>query len=207
MSEIMPRDRNMNNGNSESMIVMPELASLSRRSFFGKTGVLTLSATAVALLAGCGTMAAQSNEPGTSDIEIMNGLLGAEQEAIAAYQLGADSGLLQPAVAQLALAFQRDHSEHEKVLADTIRQLGGAPAPAQSDYNFPVADLKSQADVLALVADLEQGIISAYVQAVSAFQKGDLRAAAASILGAEAMHWAVLRSALGENPVPSAFVS
>jgi hypothetical protein len=207
VSEIMPRDRNMNNGNSESMIVMPELASLSRRSFFGKTGVLTLSATAVALLAGCGTMAAQSNEPGTSDIEIMNGLLGAEQEAIAAYQLGADSGLLQPAVAQLALAFQRDHSEHEKVLADTIRQLGGAPAPAQSDYNFPVADLKSQADVLALVADLEQGIISAYVQAVSAFQKGDLRAAAASILGAEAMHWAVLRSALGENPVPSAFVS
>ena len=207
MSEIMPRDRNMNNGNSESMIVMPELASLSRRSFFGKTGVLTLSATAVALLAGCGTMAAQSNEPGTSDIEIMNGLLGAEQEAIAAYQLGADSGLLQPAVAQLALAFQRDHSEHEKVLADTIRQLGGAPAPAQSDYNFPVADLKSQADVLALVADLEQGIISAYVQAVSAFQKGDLRAAAASILGAEAMHWAVPRSALGENPVPSAFVS
>ena len=207
MSEIMPRDRNMNNGNSESMIVMPELASLSRRSFFGKTGVLTLSATAVALLAGCGTMAAQSNEAGTSDIEILNGAIGADQEAIAAYQLGADSGLLQPAVAQLALAFQRDHSEHEKVLADTIRQLGGAPAPAQSDYNFPVADLKSQADVLALVADLEQGIISAYVQAVSAFQKGDLRAAAASILGAEAMHWAVLRSALGENPVPSAFVS
>lgn len=207
MSEIMPRDRNMNNGNSELIIVMPELASLSRRSFFGKTGVLTLSATAVALLAGCGTMAAQSNEPGTSDIEIMNGLLGAEQEAIAAYQLGADSGLLQPAVAQLALAFQRDHSEHEKVLADTIRQLGGAPAPAQSDYNFPVADLKSQADVLALASDLEQGIVSAYVQAVSAFQKDDLRAAAASILGAEAMHWAVLRSALGENPVPSAFVS
>jgi rubrerythrin len=207
VSEIMPRDRNMNNVNSESMIVMPEPASLSRRSFFGKTGALTLSATAVALLAGCGTMAAQSNEAGTSDIEILNGAIGAEQEAIAAYQLGVDSGLLQPAVAQLALAFQRDHSEHEKVFADTIRQLGGAPAPAQSDYNFPVADLKSQADVLAFVADLEQGVVSAYVQAVSAFQNSDLKAAAASILGAEAMHWAVLRSALGENPVPSAFVS
>jgi rubrerythrin len=207
VSEIMPRDRNMNNGNSESMIVVPEPAPLSRRSFFGKTGALTLSATAVALLAGCGTMAAQSNEAGTSDIEILNGALGAEQEAIAAYQLGVDSGLLRPAVAQLALAFQRDHSEHEKVLADTIRQLGGAPAPTQSDYNFPVAGIKSQADVLAFVADLEQGAVSAYVQAVSDFQDGDLKAAAASILGAEAMHWAVLRSALGENPVPSAFVS
>ena len=35
----------------------------------------------------------------------------------------------------------------------------------------------------------------------------DLAKAAASILGDEAMHWAVLRQALGQNPVPDAFVS
>ena len=35
----------------------------------------------------------------------------------------------------------------------------------------------------------------------------DLAKAAASILGDEAMHWAILRNALGEVPVPSAFVS
>ena len=39
------------------------------------------------------------------------------------------------------------------------------------------------------------------------FANRDLSKAAASILGDEAMHWAVLRQALGENPVPSAFVS
>ena len=166
-----------------------------------------MSATAVSLLAGCGIKAAQSDEASTSDIEILNGALDAEQEAIAAYQLGADSALLQPPVAQLALAFQRDHSEHEKVLADTIRQLGGVPAPTRSDYDFPLADLRSQADVLAFLADLEQDALSTYVQAVSAFENSDLRTAAASILGAEAMHWAVLRGTLGENPVPSAFVS
>lgn len=180
---------------------------VSRRKFFGGAGKLTLSATAVALLAGCNTMAMEKNDAQASDLDILNGALGAEQEAIAAYQLGADSGLLEPAVAQVALAFQRDHSEHAKVLSDTIRQLGGTPAPARSDYNFPVADIKSQPDVLAFAADLEQGAVSAYFQAVSAFQNGDLKSAAASILGAEAMHWAVLRSALGENPVPSAFVS
>jgi len=206
MSEIMPRDRTMNNGNSEPMIVL-EPAPLSRRRFFRKTGILTLSATAVSLLAGCSIKAAQSDEASTSDIEILNGALDAEQEAIAAYQLGADSALLQPAVAQLALAFQRDHSEHEKVLADTILQLGGVPAPARSDYDFPLAELKYQADVLAFLADLEQDALSTYVQAVSAFENGDLRTAAASILGAEAMHWAVLRGTLGKNPVPSAFVS
>lgn len=193
--------------NSSSLIVAPSPNLVSRRGFFSTTGTLTLSATAVALLAGCGTMAAKSNDAAVSDFDILNGAVGAEQEAIAAYQLGADSGLLEPAVAQVALAFQRDHSEHLKILSDTIRQLGGTPAPAKSDYNFPVADLKSQADVLAFAADLEQGAVSAYVQAVSDFQNGDLRTAAASILGAEAMHWAVLRSALGENPVPSAFVS
>jgi len=35
----------------------------------------------------------------------------------------------------------------------------------------------------------------------------DLAQAAASILGDEAMHWAVLRQALGEAPVPAAFMS
>ncbi|HKB84390.1 MAG TPA: ferritin-like domain-containing protein, partial [Burkholderiales bacterium] len=34
----------------------------------------------------------------------------------------------------------------------------------------------------------------------------DLSRAAASILGDEAMHWAILRQVLGEDPVPAAFV-
>jgi hypothetical protein len=39
------------------------------------------------------------------------------------------------------------------------------------------------------------------------FGNRDLAKAAASILGDEAMHWAILRQALGEVPVPSAYVS
>ena len=35
----------------------------------------------------------------------------------------------------------------------------------------------------------------------------ELSKAAASILGDEAMHWAILRNALGDTPVPAAFVS
>jgi hypothetical protein len=41
----------------------------------------------------------------------------------------------------------------------------------------------------------------------AAVRQSDLAKAAASILGDEAMHWAVLRNALGEAPVPSAFMS
>ena len=37
--------------------------------------------------------------------------------------------------------------------------------------------------------------------------KGDAAASDASILGDEAMHWAILRQALGETPVPEPFIS
>lgn len=67
--------------------------------------------------------------------------------------------------------------------------------------------LKSQGDVLQFAADLERGAVSAYLGAVPLLGEPDLAKAAASILGDEAMHWAVLRQALGQNPVPNAFVS
>jgi hypothetical protein len=54
---------------------------------------------------------------------------------------------------------------------------------------------------------LEKGAVSAYLGAVPLFGNRDLAKAAASILGDEAMHWAVLRNALGEAPVPSAFMA
>jgi hypothetical protein len=41
---------------------------------------------------------------------------------------------------------------------------------------------------------------------VPKFDDRELSRAAATILGDEAMHWAVLRNALGEAPVPAAFV-
>ena len=49
--------------------------------------------------------------------------------------------------------------------------------------------------------------MSAYLGAVPLFGYRDLAKAAASILGDEAMHLAILRQALSEVPVPSAFMS
>jgi len=64
-----------------------------------------------------------------------------------------------------------------------------------------------QSGLLRFAATLEKGAVSAYLGAVPVFGNRDLAKAAASILGDEAMHWAILRNALGEAPVPSAFVS
>jgi rubrerythrin len=178
----------------------------ARRAFLGKSGLL-LTGAAVALLAGRDALAAKRDKSAASDASILNSALGAELEAIAAYQVGAESGLLQKPVLDLAVTFQGHHKEHADVLARTIAKLGGKPVVAKAKYVFPTDKLKNQADVLRFAATLEKGAVSAYLGAVPIFGNRDLAKAAASILGDEAMHWAILRNALGEVPVPSAFVS
>ena len=188
-----------------SFLQMPDPIT-ARRAFLGQSG-LVLSGAAVALLAGKHALAAQSGNATVNDVQILNTALAAELEAIAAYQLGAESKLLQKPVLDLALTFQGHHKEHADVLAKTVSKLGGKPVAAKTKYNFPVEQLTSQAEVLKFAAQLEQGAVSAYLGAVPLFNNRDLSKAAASILGDEAMHWAILRQALGQAPVPSAFVS
>jgi rubrerythrin len=180
----------------------------ARRAFLGRSGVL-LSGAAVALLAGRDALAAkgQGRDATASDARILNTALAAELEAVAAYQLGAESGLLQKPVLDLAVTFQGHHKEHADLLSKTIVKLGGKPGAAKARYAFPGETLKTQNDVLRFAATLEKGAVSAYLGAVPVFANRDLAKAAASILGDEAMHWAILRNALGEPPVPSAFVS
>ena len=193
-----------------SLIIPSQTINLARRSLLSRAGRATLSAAAVAILAGCESMAsskmADAADP-AADIKILNTALSAEYEAIAAYQVGAESGLLQPEVLTLAVTFQSQHKEHAGVLSSTIGKLGGTATGPKTKYEFPVEKLKTQADVLAFAASLEKGAVSADLGAVALFANRDLAKAAASILGDEAMHWVVLRNALGDVPVPAAFVA
>jgi len=189
-------------------VVSQDLLLLRRRAF--TTGAV-LSAGAVALLAGREALAANAKTGAAAteaDVRILNTALAAEFEAVAAYQVGAESGLLSSGVLAVAVQFQGHHKEHAAAIAATVRKLGGRAVSAKAKYTFPVEQLKSQVDVVRFAAGLEQGAISAYLGAVSLFADRALAQVAASILGDEAMHWAVLRQVLGETPaVPSAFMS
>lgn len=181
-------------------------AQPARRLFLFETTALTLSGAAVALLAGAPRLAAaHSAKQAGTDLQILNAALAAEREAIAAYQLGAESGLLQQPVLKVAVGFQGHHKAHADVLAGTIRKLGGTVAEETASYDFPVNKLKSQKDVLEFAAKLERGAVTAYASAIPKFDNRELAHAAASIVTDEAMHWAVLRNALGLDPVPGAF--
>lgn len=194
-------------------LITPSTALVSsRRLLLSRAGGVALSGVAIALLAGCESMATSKNanaagDAAADDVATLNVALGLEYQAIAAYQVGAESGLLQKPVLAVAVQFQGDHKKHAEVLASTITKLGGKPVTAQAKYDFPVASLKTQADVLQFAAGLEQGAASAYLSTVPSFSNRDLAKAAASIMGDETMHWAVLRNALGQNPVPSAFIA
>ena len=180
-----------------------------RRTFLGQAGLL-LSGTAIALLSGREALAAKAakvDQAVESDLRILNTALGAELEAIAAYQVGAESGLMQKPVLDLAVTFQGHHKQHAELLAATIGKLGGRAVAAKDKYSFPVDTLKNQTDVLRFAAGLEKGAVSAYLGAIPLFGNRDLAKAAGSILGDEAMHWAILRNAVGDVPVPDAFVA
>ncbi|ART49986.1 ferritin-like domain-containing protein [Acidovorax carolinensis] len=193
-----------------SIQVPSQVLFLARRRAMSMSGAAVLSAGAVALLGGRDALAAGAKVSAKdleADVRILNTALGAELEAVAAYQVGAESGLLSKGVLPVAVQFQGHHKEHAAAIAATVQKLGGKPAVAKDKYEFPVDKLKAEADVLRFAAGLERGAISAYLGAVPLFADRALAQVAASILGDEAMHWAVLRQVLGEQPVPSAFMS
>ena len=180
----------------------------ARRGFLRTGG--QLSAVAVALLAGQASLAQGMSGDAGKDMSILNVALGLEHEAIGAYQLGAQSGLLQKPVLDVAVQFQSHHKAHRDALADTIRKLGGMPvAEKKLDEYARVlkADtLKSQADVLELAARLELGATNAYLGVIPALMSKDLAKVAARLAADETMHFTVLTQALGRS-LPSGALS
>ncbi|MCU0926328.1 MAG: ferritin-like domain-containing protein [Hydrogenophaga sp.] len=189
---------------STSLIASPA----SRRGFMRSSG--TLSAVAVALLAGQDALAQGLTGDMAKDVSILNVALGLEHEAINAYQLGAGSGLLQKPVLDIAVGFQGHHKAHRDALIATIQKMGGTPVAEKrlDDYAkaLNAGALKSQADVLDLAARLELGAINAYLGVIPSLGNKDLAKVAARLAADETMHFTVLTSALG-RPLPAGALS
>ncbi|MFC5521448.1 ferritin-like domain-containing protein [Polaromonas jejuensis] len=180
----------------------------SRRTFMGRTG--TLSAVAVALLAGKSALAQGMGGDMSKDVGILNVALGLEHEAINAYQLGAGSGLLQKPVLDIAVQFQGHHKSHRDALMATIQKMGGTPVMEKKLDEYAKAlkadTLRNQGDVLDLAARLELGATNAYLGVIPAFGSKDLAKIAARLAADETMHYTFLTNALG-RPLPAAALS
>ena len=175
---------------------------MNRRRFLNTSGA-TLSAATFGLIAGLPRFAAAQSESMGRDVDILNVALGLEHEAINAYQLGAQSGLLQKPVLDMAVLFQSHHKGHRDALISTIEKLGGRPVAekAMADYAraLNAGMLKSQADILILAARLELGASNAYLGVIPAFRDANLAKVAGRLAADETMHWTALSGALGRQ--------
>lgn len=186
----------------ESLDITTRRSFLKLAAMAGVSSSMLLSGSSIAL-------AGDKNK----DIATMNVALGLEHQAIAAYTAGAETKLLSDGVLKVAVKFMDQHKQHRDALASTIKKLGGKPVEAQSKYDVVaiakgvgVTSITTEKDVITLAMKLEDQATKAYLGAIPTFENKDVVKAAASIMADEAQHTAILRSALGEDPVPQAFV-
>lgn len=167
-----------------------------RRRFLRGAGIATLSATAVAVLGGREALAQGMKGDAGKDVAILNVALGLEHEAIAAYQIGAESKLLKQPVLGVAVQFQGHHKEHRDALIATIQKMGGRTVAAKPMQEYAdalnVKTIKTAGDILVLAARLEKGAANAYLGVIPSFSNGDLAKIAGRLAADETMHWTVL---------------
>jgi hypothetical protein len=161
-----------------------------------------------ALLAGCGgsSLKAQVHNAQPvlrSDVEELNHLLDLEHWAIAAYT--AATPLLPPATVKAGALFLNDEIEHAGDLAGLVRAAGGKPIKPRPSY--PLGHPRGSAEVLGVLRTVEQALIVAYLDAIPRLRPGPLKQQVASIFANDAQHLAVVRAALHQPAVPSAFVT
>ncbi len=181
-----------------------EADASSRRGLLRAAG----AGLAGAVLVGCGSQSiraqVQNSRPVLhGDVDLLNRLLHLEHVAIAAYTAGIP--LLSPATHKAGQLFLNDEISHAGDLAGLVRAAGGKPIkPAPS---YALGHPRTSQEVLKLLHDVENTQIAAYVDAIAVLQPGTLKQQVASILANDAQHIAVVRAALGEPAIPSAFVT
>ena len=206
---------------TEELIEVSEM--LRGRRQFIKAGMITGAASAFAMLAASGVAFGKSKDKDKDkdkdkmkhgkgggekgDVAILNVALGLEYQAIYAYNTAAGTGLLSEPVKAVAVLFLGQHEEHASLESATVKKMGGTPVAKMEKYNLDFSGIKTEKDILAFALGLEQQAAVTYLTQAANFMSKELIPIVAGIGANEAQHAALLRQALGENPVPKAVVS
>ena len=148
---------------------------------------------------------------GDGDAPVLARAINLERVTVVAYDTVLAGGLLTPALGAVLRRFRAHEREHEKALVTALTSLGGTPpAPPQgvADVDKVVEglrDVRSRADVLSFLIELETAAVAAYFDAHAKFGEAKLLQMGASIMANEGQHLVVLRKAAGQDPIPNAF--
>jgi rubrerythrin len=140
------------------------------------------------LVAGCGGRPARILAGDPADLPIVATALELERTQIALYEAGLRVLAGRPAsIAREALRHERAHAE---TLAETIRELGGTPAPPRAAAAY-AGGFPSGGDAAAwsrYAIALEEQAVASYGGAIPRLANNRLRATFAAIMAAEAEH-------------------
>jgi rubrerythrin len=149
-------------------------------------------------------VAAEAADEG--DVKILNVAIALERAGIKAYTDAASTGLLEKPVMAVATGFMRDHEAHRDALIAAVKHTGATPTPEVAKLTYPA--LKSQSDILKFALVVERQAASKYLSVIPSFTDRQLAQVAASILGNETTHVAILAQVLGLGTEPyGGFVS
>ncbi len=164
----------------------------ARREWIRLAGTASAGAIFCLLTGSLKRLYAQSLE---GDEGILTAALYLENEAVAAYQAGAESKLLSPGVLKVAVAFQSDHKYHRDGISGVLQSLGVAPSGPEKKYDF--GRLRNETDILHLARDLERGAAQAYATLASNILTKPVLNFGANVLVDEVRHLTILNSVLG----------
>jgi len=188
--------------------MMTEVSSEGEPSSRRKLLLGAAAGVAGAVLAGCGgesiKQQVHNSQPAlTNDVDLLNNLLHLEHLAIAAYTAGIP--LLDQPTAKAGQLFLNDEISHSGDIAGLIREAGGKPI--KPDPSYPLGHPRNSNEVLMLLHAVENAQIAGYLYAIQRLEPGVVKQQVASILANDAQHVAVVRAALGQPAIPSAFVN
>jgi ferritin-like protein len=174
------------------MILNDRENGTARRDWIRLAGTASAGAILYLLTGNPSRLYAQSLE---GDLGILSAALYLENEAVAAYQAGAESKLLSPGVLKVAVPFQSDHKYHRDGISGVLKSLGVTPSGPEKKYDF--GSLRSENDILRLARDREHGAVQAYATLASNILTRPVLNFGANVLADEVRHLTVLNSVLG----------
>jgi hypothetical protein len=155
------------------------------------------------VVVGCGGGGDEppSESEKADDVAILNTALGYELAAIDAYSRALP--LLRGETLATAREFRAQEQGHVDAITKAIRGLSGRTDAEELELDL--APLKTRADALTLAYSYVSAAIAEEMSAVASLTATWPRALLTSIAANEAQQLAVLRLALGTDPVPEAF--
>ncbi len=179
--------------------------AIDRRAALGR-GLGAAGALGAAALLGPRAAFAQDEPPsGEDDPSVLEGLIGAEQTAVVAYEQKGDLFGPDRPVAEL---LRRQDRAHAAALTAELEKLGGSPPPPPIPSGIPgFTEVTNTEQMLAFAIRLENQSLAAYVDAATKFDAGELLTLGAKIAGNVGEHLVILRQIVGVEPVPGAFPS